>query len=102
MASGAREVVLGRIRAALGGAASAESARAEWAGIRREYRRSASRERGAVIELLVDRLRDYDAQVVEVGGAMLAAAAARDDGGAWGAAAGGSGGSARGFDGGGF
>ena len=62
----AREVVLGRIRAAVGAASSAEVVRADWDGIRREYQRLARRERGEVIELLEDRLRDYDAQVVRV------------------------------------
>jgi L-lactate dehydrogenase complex protein LldG len=72
----AREVVLGRIRAAVGGASSAEVVEAGWDGIRREYQRSARRERGEVIELLVDRLRDYDAQVVRVGQGDVASAAA--------------------------
>jgi len=62
----AREAVLGRIRAAKGGAASSEVAQAGWRGIRREYRRSARREQSEVIELLLDRLRDYDAQVTRV------------------------------------
>jgi L-lactate dehydrogenase complex protein LldG len=77
MATEAREVVLGRIRKAIGGATTAESAVAGWDGIRREYRRSASRERGEVIELLVDRLLDYDAHVVKVKQSGVAEAAAR-------------------------
>ena len=66
-----REVVLGRIRTAKGEAARDEMAEAGWRGIRREYQRSARRERGEVIELLVDRLRDYDAQVAMVSGVEL-------------------------------
>jgi L-lactate dehydrogenase complex protein LldG len=77
MASDARAVVLERIRRANGGSASAEKAGSEWAGIRREYRRSASRGRAEVIELLVDRLKDYDAQVVEVGPEGVADAVAK-------------------------
>jgi L-lactate dehydrogenase complex protein LldG len=73
----AREVVLGRIRAAVGGASSAEVVGVGWDGIRRGYQRSARRDRGAVIELLVDRLRDYDAQVVRVGRGEVASAAAK-------------------------
>jgi L-lactate dehydrogenase complex protein LldG len=60
----AREMVLGRIRRATGGASSGEAAESGWRGIRREYQRSARRERNEIIELLIDRLRDYDAQVV--------------------------------------
>jgi L-lactate dehydrogenase complex protein LldG len=73
----AREVVLGRIRAAVGGASSAEVVEAGWEGIRRGYQRSARRERGEVIALLVDRLRDYDAQVVMVRPGEVATAAAK-------------------------
>jgi len=73
----AREVVLGRIRAAVGGASSAEVVGAGWDGIRRGYQRTARRERGEVIELLVDRLRDYDAQVVRVGRGDVGSAAAK-------------------------
>src|SRR5271154_2118365 len=73
----AREVVLGRIRAAVGGISSAEVVGAGGDGGRRRYRRSARRERGAVIELFEDRLRDYDAQVVRVGRGDVASAAAK-------------------------
>ena len=69
--------MLGRIRAAVGGASSAEVVEAGWDGIRRGYQRTARRERGEVIELLVDRLRDYDAQVVRVSGGEVASAAAK-------------------------
>jgi L-lactate dehydrogenase complex protein LldG len=63
----AREVVLGRIRAAKGPAASEEVVRAGWDGVRRGYQRSARHDRAEVIELLIDRLHDYDAQVMQVG-----------------------------------
>jgi L-lactate dehydrogenase complex protein LldG len=64
--SSARIEVLRRIRAAKGGASDGDAARGEWEGLAREYRRSASLERGAVIELLEGRLRDYDAHVARV------------------------------------
>jgi L-lactate dehydrogenase complex protein LldG len=73
----AREVVLGRIRAAVGGASSAEVVEAGWDGIGRGYQRTARRERGEVIELFEDRLRDYDAHVVRVGRGEVASAAAK-------------------------
>jgi L-lactate dehydrogenase complex protein LldG len=72
----ARAEVLRRIRAANGGAASAESA---WTGcnaVERRYRREGTRSREAVLELLEDRLRDYDARVVRVAHADVAASAA--------------------------
>ena len=73
----AREVVLGRTRAAVGGASSAEVVEAGWDGIRRGYQRTARRERGTVIELFEDRLRDYDAHVVRVSRGEVASAAAK-------------------------
>ena len=60
----ARAEILRRIRAAKGGVANADEVRAEWAGLERGYRRGATRSREAVLELLEDRLRDYDAHVV--------------------------------------
>jgi L-lactate dehydrogenase complex protein LldG len=60
----ARTEVLRRIREAKGGVASAEAVRAGWSAIERRYRRGAARSREAILELLVDRLRDYDAHVV--------------------------------------
>jgi L-lactate dehydrogenase complex protein LldG len=61
----ARSEVLRRIRAAKGGIATAETARAGWSAIDRSYRRQPSRTPAAIVELLVDRLQDYDASVVE-------------------------------------
>jgi L-lactate dehydrogenase complex protein LldG len=64
--STARTEVLRRIRAARGGISDGEVVRVMWEKMAREYRRSASLERGAVIDLLEDRLRDYDAHVVRI------------------------------------
>jgi L-lactate dehydrogenase complex protein LldG len=72
----ARAEVLRRIREAKGEIASAEAARVGWTAIERRYRREATRPREAVLELLEDRLRDYDARVVQVGQAEVAASAA--------------------------
>jgi L-lactate dehydrogenase complex protein LldG len=73
----ARVEILRRIRAATGGASNPEVARAGWTRLPREYRRAASRGREAVLELLVDRLRDYDANVVRVGRDGLSAIVAK-------------------------
>jgi L-lactate dehydrogenase complex protein LldG len=73
--SAARTEVLRRIRAAKGGASDEAGVRAAWAGVERGYRRKASLERQAVIELLEDRLRDYDAHVVWVGDGDVAVTA---------------------------
>jgi L-lactate dehydrogenase complex protein LldG len=73
----ARAEVLRRIREAKGGVSSAEAVRTGWSAIERRYRREATRSREAVLELLVDRLRDYDARVVRAGHAQVAASAAK-------------------------
>jgi L-lactate dehydrogenase complex protein LldG len=59
-----REEVLRRVRSATGGASTAEAATAEWSAIARDYKRIGTREHETVLELLEDRLRDYDATVV--------------------------------------
>jgi L-lactate dehydrogenase complex protein LldG len=64
--SSARIEVLRKIRAAKGGVSNGDAVRGEWEGLARGYRRSASLQRGAVMELLEDRLRDYDAHVARV------------------------------------
>ncbi|WP_263365181.1 LutC/YkgG family protein [Edaphobacter bradus] len=64
--SGARTEILRRIRAAKGATPVAAAVEREWTAIERGYRREATREREAVLELLEDRLRDYDAHVVRV------------------------------------
>ena len=61
----ARAEVLRRVRAAKGGAANPEAVRAACNAIERGYRQEATRSREAVLELLVDRLQDYDARVLE-------------------------------------
>jgi L-lactate dehydrogenase complex protein LldG len=66
VATSSRDVVLRKIRAAKGGASSADAVQAGWSGIRRGYQRTATRERGESLDLLVDRLHDYDAQVLRV------------------------------------
>jgi L-lactate dehydrogenase complex protein LldG len=70
-----REEVLRRIRAAIGGTLGADAAeiRAEWDALPRHYKRTASLEREGILDLLEDRLRDYDANVVRAksGGAGL-------------------------------
>jgi L-lactate dehydrogenase complex protein LldG len=68
-----RAEVLRRIRRAKGGASDGARARAEWETLARGYQRSATRGREALLELLEDRLRDYDAHVVRVGQADVAA-----------------------------
>lgn len=72
----ARTEVLRRIRAAKGGVASADMARAGWNAVTRRYRRAATRSREAVLELLVDRLQDYDARVVHAAQVDVPTAAA--------------------------
>ena len=72
----AREEVLRRIRAAKGGVANPEAVRAGWNALERRYRREATRSREAMVELLEDRLRDYDARVIRVGHNEVAAGAA--------------------------
>jgi L-lactate dehydrogenase complex protein LldG len=73
----ARAEVLRRIREAKGGVANAEAVQAEWRAVERRYRREATRSREAVLELLEDRLRDYDARVVRVGHSEVAAGVGR-------------------------
>ncbi|HWG17420.1 MAG TPA: LUD domain-containing protein [Acidobacteriaceae bacterium] len=62
----ARAEVLRRIRIALGDVPRIEeqAIHAEWEAIPRDYIRSATRQHATIIELLEDRLRDYDATVV--------------------------------------
>jgi L-lactate dehydrogenase complex protein LldG len=61
----AREEVLRRIRRSIGGASVGGAAiAAEWEALPREYKRAPSLGREEILDLLEDRLRDYDAQVV--------------------------------------
>ena len=59
-----RAGVLGKIRAANGGATTLAAAQAAWEEIPRAYRRTAGMEQEEILEMLEDRLRDYDAHVV--------------------------------------
>lgn len=77
--SAARAEVLRRIRTALGDVPRAEEAaiHAEWEALPRGYIRSATRSREAVLELLEDRLRDYDATVARAERGSMGAEIAR-------------------------
>jgi L-lactate dehydrogenase complex protein LldG len=70
-----REEVLRRIRAAIGAPTSDGAAiDGEWDAVPRSYKRAASIEREAILEMLEDRLRDYDATVVRVKAGEVGAA----------------------------
>lgn len=60
--SNAREAILQRIGKAKG-VSSADAAALAYAGIQRTYQQRASMARGAIIDLLIERLIDYDANV---------------------------------------
>jgi len=79
MGSEARAEVLQRVRAAIGpGAGASAAAIAEgWSAIPRGYRRAASMGREEILEMLEDRLRDYDATVVRVEKGEVSEAIAR-------------------------
>jgi L-lactate dehydrogenase complex protein LldG len=70
--SSARAEILRRIRTANAGSADAAGAAEQWAEIERPYRRTPSGSREDILELLEDRLRDYDANVVRVKEAEVA------------------------------
>ena len=73
-----REEVLRRIRAAIGSSTSdAAAIYAEWEAVPRDYRRTASHEREAILELLEDRLCDYEANVVRAKAGRVGAEIAR-------------------------
>lgn len=73
----ARSEILRRIRVAKGGTSDAATAGAAWDRVSREYNRAPALEAEALIGLLEDRLRDYDAHVVRVGRSDLADAVAK-------------------------
>ena len=77
--SAARTEILRRVRAALHEQpeASAETIGAEWELIPRNYQRAATLSHEEVLEMLEDRLRDYDAHVERVKAADLGAALER-------------------------
>jgi len=81
MAVEARTEVLRRIRAAIGvasdGDADGEMIAAEWERLPRGYKRAASLGWEEILDLLEDRLRDYDATVVRVKAGEVSAQIAR-------------------------
>lgn len=66
-----REAILERIRVSKESGLGTDSA-TEWAALPREYRRSGGLDLEGRLHLLIDRLRDYDANVVETSGASIA------------------------------
>ena len=75
--SAARTEILRRIRAANGATADGARASQQWSGIERNYCRGATRSHDEVLDLLEDRLRDYDAHVVRAAAADVADAVAK-------------------------
>jgi L-lactate dehydrogenase complex protein LldG len=73
----AKTEILRRVRKANGGSSDAVAAETTWNAIAREYRRKAALAPEAMLDLLEDRLRDYDAHVVRVQRAEIAANVAR-------------------------
>jgi L-lactate dehydrogenase complex protein LldG len=65
--STAKTEILRRIRLAKGGTADAGAAQSGWSRVVRQYRREAALGREATLEMLEERLRDYDAHVARVG-----------------------------------
>lgn len=63
MSSDARAVVLERVRSAKGSVGDLAAAQSAWTQLPRQYRRGTDASREAVLELLEERLRDYDANV---------------------------------------
>ena len=61
----ARTAILDRIAKATGGASSPEQAAAEWPTLPRAFKRTASHSPAEVRTLLIERLIDYDAQVLQ-------------------------------------
>lgn len=75
MSLDAREAMLGRIRAALGGkAASTDAILAGWQTIARDYDVDPRLSLAEKLDLLEDRLRDYDADVTRVADENVASA----------------------------
>jgi L-lactate dehydrogenase complex protein LldG len=75
--SSARAEILRRIRVAKGGTSDANAARDAWGRVTREYQRRAVLAPEAVLELLEERMRDYDAHVMRVGRGEVAEAVAK-------------------------
>ena len=68
----AREEILGRVCAAIGGSSTAETALAGWHDLPRGYRRSSLLHDEAVIRLFTERLEHYDATAVRCGAGEVA------------------------------
>ncbi|WP_348268791.1 LUD domain-containing protein [Edaphobacter paludis] len=66
ISTSARTEILRRISVANGGTSDAAAAGAAWEHLAREYRRKAVLQPESVLDLLEDRLRDYDAHVERV------------------------------------
>lgn len=66
MAGDARSEILGAIRRANAADAAARRVAQDWEELPRSYRRTSAKDKAALVELLRDRLHDYDAQVLEV------------------------------------
>lgn len=79
VAGTAREEVLRRIRAAIADTPKVDEAaiHAEWEALPRGYKRTASLKREAILEMLEDRLHDYDANVVRTRRGQVAGTIAR-------------------------
>ncbi len=73
----ARAAVLGRIRAAKGGPADLASGSGAWASLPRGYHRKGNSDNEAMLERLVERLEDYDAQVERCMSGEVSAAVTR-------------------------
>ena len=73
----AKAEILRRVRQANGGSSDAVAAETAWNAIAREYRREAALAPEAMLDLLEDRLRDYDAHVVRLQRLQIAATVAR-------------------------
>jgi L-lactate dehydrogenase complex protein LldG len=67
----AKQAVLARIRAANGGERALQAAAAAWGQLPRGYTVAAGRRREALPALLVERLRDYDAEVEQTSAAAV-------------------------------
>ena len=74
---GSKEEILRRIRAANGVPSTDKTARSRWEAIPRRYKRSGTQPLHRVLELLEDRLRDYDAMVFHCEGQYLASCVAQ-------------------------
>lgn len=75
--SSARSEILRRIRSSTGGSLDAAVVQSEWGSVARDYRRAFALERAKLVELMKDRLEDYDARVEVVASSAVAGTVAR-------------------------